>query len=228
MNKLKQLPILISIIVASSALITACYKPTDSTPTLSLEQIQTQAVGTFAAGLTQTEAALPSLTPTLTETATITPSSTPQASSTSALIPTNSCYSLMFLKDVTVPDNTNMNPGQTFTKTWRVRNNGSCTWEQGYKLTLVSGNALGGATLSLSKAVNPDSDIELSIAMTAPNAAGSYTGNWRMSTDSGVYFGDGMYVMITVGESPTATKTSAPASLTPTVEAPSNTDTPSP
>ena len=33
-----------------------------------------------------------------------------------------------FVSDVTVPDGTSFNPGDTFTKTWRLSNSGSTTW----------------------------------------------------------------------------------------------------
>ena len=35
-------------------------------------------------------------------------------------------------QDVTVPDGTELNPGDDFTKTWRIMNNGSCTWNTSY------------------------------------------------------------------------------------------------
>ena len=115
----------------------ACsFKTESSTPTLSAEQVQTQAVATFAFGLTQTALALPTSTQTPTNTSTPTETSTPvppQATSTSVL-PTDSCYSLTFLSDVTIPDNTEMTPGDQFTKTWRVKNSGSCVWDAGFKL----------------------------------------------------------------------------------------------
>ena len=33
-----------------------------------------------------------------------------------------------YVADVTVPDNTKYAPGKTFTKVWRLRNSGTCTW----------------------------------------------------------------------------------------------------
>jgi hypothetical protein len=114
-----------------------------------------------------------------------------------------------------------MNPGEKFTKTWRVRNNGSCAWEAGFKFASTSGDAMGGTTLTLDKAVNPGKETDLSVAMTAPNKQGTFQGNWRMSTAAGVYFGDEVYVIIVVGSSasasPTSTATGVPSTATPTL-----------
>lgn len=214
----KYLLIIISFFLLGSFGVGACSSKTDiSTPTLSIEQVQTQAVATFSFGLTQTAMALPSNTPTPTNTSTPTATNTPvppRATSTSVL-PTDSCFSLAFLSDVTIPDNTEMTPGQEFTKTWRVRNNGSCVWEAGFKLKFTGGNSLGGTALILTKAVNPGSTIDLSIFMVAPSASGNYQSNWRMSNSDGVFFGDEMYAAIKVGGS-TSTPTNSISSATST------------
>src|SRR5512147_319374 len=40
--------------------------------------------------------------------------------------------SAAFVTDVTIPDNTNVAGGTTFTKTWRVSNTGTCVWGADY------------------------------------------------------------------------------------------------
>jgi len=133
---------------------------------------------------------------------------------------------MAFVSDVTVPDNITMRPGQTFTKTWRVRNNGSCAWESGFKFNFIGGEAMGGGILTLDKAVNTGTETELSVVMTAPNASGSHRGNWRMATAVGANFGDEVYVIIVVsGSAATTTSTATStgvvtqASSTPTATA---------
>jgi hypothetical protein len=118
-----------------------------------------------------------------------------------------------------------MVPGQTFTKTWLVRNSGTCPWAAGFKFAFTSGNAMGGTTLVLDKAVSPGAQTNLSIAMTAPALTGSVRGNWRMSTLTGVFFGDEEYIIITL--SGTATATATPAAPTATPAAPTATPIPS-
>jgi hypothetical protein len=218
-----------TIVILGALLLTACGggEP-EPTPTLSIDQIQTQVVETFSAALTQTALAAPSDTPV----PTLTPSPTlpPLPTSTggvpfggATVAPTASCYRLAFVSDVSIPDNTNMTPGQTFTKTWKVRNTGSCAWDAGFKFSFTGGDAMNGSTYTLPSAVPANAEIDISIAMIAPtNKTGSVRGNWRMSTAVGQFFGDEVYVMIVVGGTTTtntsaaATNTSAPATATPT------------
>lgn len=183
----------------------------ETTPTVDIALVQTQAVETFAFGLTQTALAMPTETPTPTPSPTETPTATPPATTPAGpagggTAATASCYGLTFASDVTIPDNTPMNPGEAFTKTWQVLNSGTCTWDVGFRLNFVSGNAMGGANLTLSQPVPPGAVIELSVPMVAPATGGSVRGDWRMSTSTGTYFGDVLYVIITVN-GPTSTPT---------------------
>ncbi len=187
-------------------------------------------MATYAAQLTSTALALPTDTPTATGTstpqATITPAATGTASATPAgAVPTNTCYGMTFVSDVSIPDNTQMSPGQEFTKTWRVRNSGSCTWEAGFNFSFTGGEAMGGSTVALADAVQPGAEVELSVDLTAPTTPGTYRGNWRMSTAGGVFFGDEVFVLIEVGNSTAtatqgATNTPAPTATSVPTESP--------
>ncbi len=170
------------------------------TPTLSVENVQTAAVATFGSGLTQTALAIPTSTATSTATATFTPTSTSEVS------PTPSCYRLLFLKDLTIPDHTEMKPGQSFTKTWLVQNNGSCSWQSGFKFSLVGGVAMGTTTINLLPNVAPGGRIPLSVSLTAPtDQTGTLIGTWRMSDQNGNFFGDALTVVIDIGGGTTTT-----------------------
>jgi hypothetical protein len=222
MLKLRLIKGSLSLMLISMVLLTACggREPEETpTPTLSVEEIQAQAIGTFSAALTQTALAAPTDTPTPTPTASPTieaiPTSTggiPFGGATTA--PTSSCYSLRFVSDVTIPDNTQMTPGQTFTKTWKVLNAGSCAWEVGFRFALTGGEAMGSSTLTLSAPVAAGAQFDLSVPMVAPSTPGTHRGNWRMSTAGGQFFGDEVFVIIVVtGTAPT--NTGAPATATP-------------
>lgn len=218
MNVPNRIFILSTLAVLGIMVLSACGAGAPAaTPTLSVGAIQTAAVGTFSAGLTQTALAMPTNTPTNTPTFTPTATST-VATPLATAVPTSSCYNLAGVKDVTIPDNTPVTPGQTFIKTWLVKNSGTCNWEVGFKFSLVGGDAMGGQTLVLDKTVAPGVEMELSIPMTAPtNKTGPVRGDWRMSTASGAFFGADEYVIVVVGGTAvTATATTAAPTATPT------------
>jgi hypothetical protein len=195
----------------------------DATPTLGVDQIQTFAVATFSSALTMTALVAPTNTPAVTQTppATIpalataiggTPlTGTTPAAPVGGAAPTASCYGLTFVSDVTIPDNTQMDPGKSFTKTWKIQNSGSCAWDAGFKFSNTGGEAMG-STVTLPAAVPSGQSYEISVPMTAPSKNGTLRSNWRMSTANGQFFGDEVYVAIVVGNaSAAATNTSAPA-----------------
>ncbi len=181
------------------------------TPTISIGMLQTQAVSTLAAELTQTALAVPPPTPT--STPTLAPTNTATATRISATANpaaggssgSTACYGLTWAADVTVPDNTVMTQGQAFVKTWQVLNTGTCTWEVGFTFNFVGGSAMEGVTYTLSIPVPAGASIEISVPMIAPVSDGTFKGNWRMSTASGVPFGDTLYVIIVVGGTATPT-----------------------
>src|SRR5258706_5845719 len=204
-------------------LLTACGgNSATATPTVDPNSIQTQAVQTFSPALTKTAFAAPTNTPfpTLTASATFAPfnssASTLPAVTQAASVPTKSCYSMAFVSDVTIPDNTAVTPGQTFTKTWKVTISGSCPWDAGFKFAFTGGDAMGGVTYTIPSTVAVNATVNLSVAMTAPtNKTGKVQGNWRMSTTGGQFFGDEIYVIVVVGgstQAPTATATTKPTS----------------
>jgi hypothetical protein len=99
-----------------------------------------------------------------------------------------------FIADVTVPDGTRYDPGATFKKTWRLKNIGTCTWTTSYSLVFDSGERMGApASVTFPASVGPGQTVDLTVDMTAPNAAGHYIGYWRFKNASGTLFGIGLY-----------------------------------
>jgi hypothetical protein len=115
------------------------------------------------------------------------------------------CNRATFIADVSVPDGANFSAGNTFTKTWRLRNDGSCKWTTGYSLIFDHGYSLGGNSVSMPAEVAPGGVIDLSVNLTAPNDNGVYQGYWMLQDASGSRFGIGQnatvafWVKITVG-----------------------------
>jgi len=104
------------------------------------------------------------------------------------------CDAAQFVADVTVPDGTVFAAGTAFTKTWRIRNVGNCTWTTSYKLVFSYGSQMGGpATVNMPTTVLPGQTVDLTVNLTAPSTAGTYQGDWMLQNASGVNFGIGTY-----------------------------------
>ena len=102
------------------------------------------------------------------------------------------CDAAAFVTDVTYPDGSILGRGNTFTKIWRVKNVGTCTWTTSYDLVYVDGEKFGAKNaVSLPASVGPGKTIDLSIQLTAPNKNGDYTGYWKLRNTSGIQFGFG-------------------------------------
>jgi hypothetical protein len=126
------------------------------------------------------------------------PTDTQPAPTSTPLPPTpipTPCNWAAFIKDVSVPDGTDFFPNTSFTKTWRLQNIGTCTWNSNYSLVFYSGNAMGGpSSTRLNATVYPGQTIDLSVTLTAPSTANRYTGYWKLATDAGAVFGIGSSV----------------------------------
>ena len=220
--------IIVALIVG--VLLASCSGQATGEPTVDVNAVMTSGVGTFVAGLTETQAAKPATataTPSATATQTVTPVSlnsiTPPPTSTQAFLlpaftlptvtgtqytPTvnpstlaSGCNNLRLISDVTIPAGTTMAPGHNFTKTWKVENNGTCNWVFLYRLVFVSGERMGGEPSGLGRVIEPGKWTQLSINLEAPSRPGTYTGNWRFGTQSGVVFGSTLTVSIVVSAS---------------------------
>jgi hypothetical protein len=135
-----------------------------------------------------TQIILPSATPTLAPTSTNTPVPSPTFTPTATPVP---CLLGTFIKDVTIPDGSKMQPGWDISKTWRVRNDGSCTWTRDFTLVFVSGDQMSGRTTSLPQEVKPGQMVDITLDLVAPSYAGKYRGNWMLQSANGKRFGVG-------------------------------------
>jgi hypothetical protein len=184
-----QTPIMAAI-GAMAAATMACTLPSlaPGTPpaAATLGQLYTQAAQTLAASEPQTG------TPTPTDTPTAVTSIVPSATSTLAPGPSALCDAAAFVRDVTVPDGTTLQPGAGFTKTWRLQNVGTCGWTPAYALVFVSGDRMQGATsVSLPGNVSSGQSVDVSVNLSAPASNGEYQGYWRLRNSAGAHFGIG-------------------------------------
>ncbi len=151
-----------------------------------------------------TNTPLPSSTP-LPPTATSLPTATPlPPTATPIPIP---CDWVSFVADVHISDGETLRQGATFTKTWRLKNIGSCTWNREYSLVFVSGTQMDAPNrVWLDTQVRPGEMLDVSVQFKAPTRAGEYIGYWQMRNANGVNFGLGenatraFWIMIKVSE----------------------------
>lgn len=193
-----------------AALVLVGCAPAPSVPTPDAQLIQTSAAQTVVANFTLTAAAF---TPTAESVVTYTPAPVDTttgggpATNTPTLLPggvtatPTLCDALTFdpaTVDVNVPDNTPMQLGQQFVKTWRVQNNGSCSWGAGYKLVFSYGSQMSGVPQPFTGVVGPGQEVEVSVNFKAPTQAGTYFSAWQLSNAGGKPFPKVVYVKIVV------------------------------
>ncbi len=199
MKKIGLIPIILLGLSTLALLVLFVLKAIDNNKQQALiNQTQTAAVATNWA--LETIAAIPTetSTPTPTETPTLTP--TPTATETPEPSPTEEppteevCYDeATFIEDVTIPDGTELEPDTPFTKTWRLLNAGTCSWNPNYKLIFVSGDQMSGPDSQqlVNLEVPPGASIDVSVDLVAPSATGTYRGYWGLRSANGVRFGIG-------------------------------------
>ena len=239
MTQKKHLLVLFTLALIVMVLLSACGGKTAEEEEQDPNAAITQVVETAMAALTETGAVqspTPSITPTVLPTNTPIPSMQPSPTiSTLVGLPTttsgspsfvqptgqtSSCDIGGFVKDVTIPDGTNVSAGQKFTKTWEIKNNGTCTWNKNYTVVFYGGTQLAADTIYnfTDTDIEPGENVQISVEMTAPTTTGEYISYWILRNDLGQnYFVDGssIYVEIIVGTAKTATPT-ATTSASPT------------
>lgn len=105
---------------------------------------------------------------------------------------------VQLISDVTIPPNTIIRPGQSFAKTWRLRNTGTCRWENGYTLVFVGGSQMYAQDSIIVPPIQPKGVVDISVPMIAPSTPGTYQSQWRMRNERGELFGTPVWVKIVV------------------------------
>lgn len=102
------------------------------------------------------------------------------------------CDAASFVEDVSIDDGTVVGRGASFTKVWRLKNVGTCSWTPSYALVFVSGDLLSGpSVVALTGNVNPGQTVDLAVNLKAPDKDGHYRGYWKLRNAAGVLFGIG-------------------------------------
>lgn len=150
---------------------------------------------------------------TLPATSTLTPTDSPTSTSTPTVTvevpvqPETGGLAIVFVSE-TVPDGTNLQPGQAFRKSWTLQNGGTRAWTEGFALAITAtspdGENLGSPeSIPLGKAVQPGESVEISVDLVAPQQNGRYTVYFELKDDTGAPVPNSqIWVTITVGSIP--------------------------
>ncbi|EQC35956.1 hypothetical protein, variant [Saprolegnia diclina VS20] len=122
--------------------------------------------------------------------------------------------SVAFMGDVSFPDGSTVRAGDSFVKTWRLKNDGKTRWPAKTELVCVGGDHLETESSLISIPILPPGKmIDVSVDMQAPSKPARYTGYWRLSTTDGKRFGQRFWVdILVVGNKTTTHELKPPAS----------------
>jgi len=116
----------------------------------------------------------------------------------------NKPYRASFVTDVTLPDRTEVQPGQTLIKTWSINNCGSAQWPEPAVLVFLRGHRelIPGAQEEFPvQSAKPNETVEISVEIATPSTPGRYTAFFRLSDSERNVFGPRMWVdLIVPGE----------------------------
>ncbi|MBN1313078.1 MAG: hypothetical protein JXB30_16830 [Anaerolineae bacterium] len=114
--------------------------------------------------------------------------------------PTRECVlEALFVEDVTIPDDTVVEPGETFTKTWRVENAGNCNWaSSNIVLVFLWGTQMAEEEEISVPSTKAGDTVDISIRMTAPMEPGVHVAMWQLQTADGQQVGVQLYLRIVV------------------------------
>lgn len=210
-------------LILLSFILGGCFRPGAPTPTSQVDLLNTAAAQTIQAQQTNiaqtSQAQFPEGTPTATVEPTEIangPTATPIPNTTDSprLTPTGTvgeaCDRAAFISE-TIPDGTIFLPGETFTKTWKLENDGDCTWNANYDLVFVTGDAMDApaAKALTTDTIEPGQVVEISVDLKAPSEMGTYRGDFKLRNENGVIFAIGntdepFWVEIAVENNPIA------------------------
>jgi uncharacterized protein YkwD len=122
--------------------------------------------------------------------------------------------SASFVADVTIPDNTELAGGETFTKTWRIMNTGTCIWASDYTLTHYSDEIMNAPASVPLPVTFPGQTADISVELTAPNSIGTHRANFVIQNPAGLIMkvNDDSRLWLIINVKSTVAATAAPTS----------------
>lgn len=114
------------------------------------------------------------------------------------LSPEECVNNLTFIADLTVPDNSTFNYGETIVKQWLVENSGTCNWDSSYRLRHTNGASLNAPEEIALYPARAGTQAAIQIIFTAPFTADFFVSEWQAFDGNGVAFGDPIFIKINV------------------------------
>ena len=185
-----------------SIMLSGCNLPGKTTPTSQVDEFNTSVARTIEFVQTQSvptaEPPTQEFTPTATlengsgPTDTLTPEVTLTPTVTATLTEESATDKADFVSE-TIPDGTDFDPGETFTKVWTLKNSGTSNWTADFDIVFVSGDAMNAPASQpiTSGTVAPGQSVQISLELTAPVAAGKHRGDFKLRNADNVLFGIG-------------------------------------
>ena len=115
---------------------------------------------------------------------------------TATINPAGCVNNLIFVEDLTIPDNTPIAYGATIDKQWLVQNSGTCNWNADYRLKYIGGAVLGAPEEIALYPAKSGTQATIQITFTAPFTDGKYESAWQAFDPSGLAFGDPIFIRI--------------------------------
>ncbi len=102
------------------------------------------------------------------------------------------CLLLGKVRDITLPDGTQMDPGEEGSKTWELTNAGTCDWDDEFEIVDAGGDFMKSVkNKEIGENVDPGESVRVTVPVVAPDDPGTYYNYWRMRSSSGKTFGGG-------------------------------------
>jgi len=112
--------------------------------------------------------------------------------------PADCVNDLLFVSDVTIPDNTFVTYGASIEKQWLVENSGTCNWDSSYRLRHLGGAVLGAPEEVMLYPARAGTQATIQIPFVAPFTDGVYESAWQAYDSNSNPFGQPIYIRITV------------------------------
>lgn len=95
-----------------------------------------------------------------------------------------------------IADGAVLKPGERFTKRWVLRNTGTTTWGDGYRLVFVAQEPLGAPASVPVPATPPGAEATITVDFVTHEATGELHSRWRLANPAGAPFGPPVWTIV--------------------------------